>query len=158
VTHEDSPLVPSGRTWAITTVSGYTASGYLPDWAQEDPSKTGVAPDRLPIELSDMTHEASFGGQFVRVCPGAEDPGEDSVVLIALMQCSPFVEDDPGARVPLVNVQIFDDIWIMNLDPSGVAEVAEKFHSFAELLVNKVAPELSAARAEWAEHVSVRNP
>ncbi|WP_405592652.1 DUF6907 domain-containing protein [Streptomyces sp. NBC_01190] len=151
------PLAPSGQTWAITTTDGHTVSGYLPDWAQEDPSKTGVAPDRLPIELSDMTHEASFGGQLIRVCPAAEDPGEDSAVFTALMQCSPFVEDNPEARVPLVNIRIFEDFWITNLDPSGVVEAAERFRDFADLLTNKVAPELSAARSAWAEHVSARN-
>lgn len=155
MTHPGSPLVSSGRTWVITTTNGYTASGYLPAWAQEDPSKTGVAPEQLHIELSDVTHETSFGGQFMRVCSDGEDPGEDSPVLIAHMQCIPYADEDPQARIPVVSIQIFDDLWLMNLGDSGVTEVAEKFHDFADLLINKVGPELSVARADWAKHQRV---
>lgn len=153
MTYTDSPLVSSSRTWIISTTNGETMSGYLPAWAEEDPSKSDVAPDQLAVELSDITHEAAFGGQFMRVCPGAQDPGVDTAMLIALMQCIPFVGDDTETRLPLVNVQVVDDLWITDLDPSGVLEVAEKFRSFADLLVDTVAPSLSAARAEWTEHV-----
>src|SRR5882757_145781 len=149
---------PQGRTWAITTTNGFTASGYLPAWAEEDPSKTGVAPQRLHIELSDVTHETSFGGQFIRICSDGENPGQDSPVLLAHMQCSPHADDDPEPRVPVVSIQILDDTWIMNLGESGVVEVAEKFHDFADLLINKVAPELAAARADWAEHHPEHHP
>lgn len=159
MTHADSRVVArSGRTWSISTTNGCTTLGYLPDWAQGDPSRKGVAPDRLAVELSDITHEASFGGQFMRVCSGAECPGEESAVLIAYMQCSPFAGDGSAASVPLVSVQILDDVWIANLDPSGVVEAAEKFRSFADLLVNTVAPALSAAQADWAARFSVRHP
>jgi hypothetical protein len=46
----------------------------------------------------------------------------------------------------------------MNLGESEVIEVAEKFHDFADLLINKVAPKLSAARADWAEHHPENHP
>ena len=154
MTCTESPLKSASRAWAISTTNGETMTGYLPTWAQDDPSKSGVAPDQLAVELSGITHEATFGGQFMRVCPGAEDPGEDTAVLIALIQCAPFAGDGTEARPPLVNVQVLDDFWIMNLDPSGVLEVAATFRSFADLLVNTVAPSLSAAHAEWTEHVS----
>jgi len=36
--------------------------------------------------------------------------------------------------------------------------VAQKFHDFADLLLNKVAPELAAARADWAEHHPEHHP
>src|SRR5262245_12974047 len=73
------PAGPPARTWAITTTSGHTASGYLPAWAHEDPSTTGVPPGRLPAALADITHEAPFGGQLLHVNPAAAEPGQDAV-------------------------------------------------------------------------------
>lgn len=151
-------MTPAGRTWTIATTSGYTASGYLPAWAEEDPSRTGVRPERLDIELSGLTHEAAFGGQFMRVCPAAVDPGQDSVVFAGSIQCGPHVGDDLRPRDPVVNIQLVDDLWLIDLDPAGVAEVAAHFHDFAELLLTKVVPELSAARADWAPHHPVGHP
>jgi len=126
-------------------------SGYLPGWAEDDPSSTGVPMGRLALELSDMTHEAFFGGQLMRVCPGGWDPGADTAVLGAVMQCRPF---DVVPAVPLVSVQLLDDFWVTDLDPTGVVDVAERFRSFADLLVHTVAPALTSARRDWAEHVS----
>lgn len=42
--------MPPGRTWTITTTAGDTVSGYLPGWAEQDPSRTGLRPERLDIE------------------------------------------------------------------------------------------------------------
>ena len=39
-----------------------------------------------------------------------------------------------------------------------LVEVAQKFHDFADLLLNKVAPELAAARADWAEQHPEHHP
>lgn len=152
MTRTDSALVPSHRTWTITTTNGCTVSGYLPPWAEEDPSRTGVDPERLVIELDDLTHETTFGGQLMRLWPAAMDPGQDSVALAGSIRCSPRIGDDSEPHDPVVNIQMFDDLWLMNLDPPGVAEVAAKLHDFADLLLNKVAPELAAARADWAQH------
>jgi hypothetical protein len=140
----------SGRTWTIATTTGITFSGYLPSWADADPSRTDVPLEELHIELSDISHEASFDGQLMRVSPAGIDPGEDSVVLAPTIQCSPYVENSQP-HVPVVNIKIFDDLWITDLDPAGAAEVAEKFRNFADLLSNKVVPQLAAARADWAE-------
>lgn len=35
------------RTWQVTTTNGHTTTGYLPAWADEDPSRTGVPVGRL---------------------------------------------------------------------------------------------------------------
>jgi len=144
----DTPA-PPGRTWDITTDSGFTATGYLPAWAETDPSKTGVPLDRLRAELSDLCHEAPFGGQFMRVSPAGVDPGTDAVVLGGSINCSPY-DQDPMSRVPVANIQVFDDLWIMNLDPPGVVAIAAQFQAFADLLIRKVAPDLAAARDDWA--------
>ncbi len=159
MTYANGLALPAGRTWSIVTTTGEAMTGFLPAWAEEDPSRAGVEPGRLSVELSDVTHEAWFGGRLMRVCPGGQDPGEDSAVLGAVLRCRPFAGgSDAAARTPLVGIQIVDDFWIEDLDPSGVVEVAGRFRAFAELLVTEVAPALTRARAEWAEHLTAREP
>jgi DNA-binding XRE family transcriptional regulator len=145
----DASPVPDGRTWAITTTNGYTASGPLPAFADDDPSTTGVAPERLSAELTDILHWTAFGGQYMRVCPAALDPGEDSVVLTAHLQCAPYAEE-PQRRVPLLNIQIAADLWLINLDPGAALEVADRFEEFVHLLRGTAVPAAVAARTEWA--------
>ena len=118
-----------------------------------------MEPDRLRIELADITHEKSFGGTFISVCPGDKELGTLKAMLVAHLQCIPFTEGgDPDAVRPLVNIQLLDDLWIRNLGPAGTVEVAEKFREFADLLVYTVAPALYAARGDWADHVRKLDP
>ncbi|MGC5361972.1 DUF6907 domain-containing protein [Streptomyces sp. DT24] len=93
----------------------------------------------------------------MRMCPGAVDPGEDSVVFAAEMQCRPYTGGDSGSRVPVLNIQVFDDMWFTDLDPAGIAEVAAQFRCFADLLENRAVPELTAARADWERHHRLRH-
>jgi hypothetical protein len=139
----------AGRTWAITTTNGYTASGPLPAFADDDPSTTGVAPERLSAELTDILHWTAFGGQYMRVCPAALDPGEDSVVLTAHLQCAPYAQE-PERRVPLLNIQIAADLWLTDLDPGAALEVADRFEEFVNLLRGTAVPAAVTARTEWA--------
>lgn len=158
-TGEESGAAASGREWSITTTDGRVTSGHLPPWAQDDPSKAGVEPDRLRIELADITHEKSFGGCFIPVCSGAEELGTLKAMLVAHMQCRPFTDGgDPDEVCPLVNIQLLDDLWIRRLGLDGVAKVAEKFRRFADLLVYTVTPALYAARGDWAAHVRKPGP
>lgn len=149
----DSVPRSSGRTWTIATTSGYTATGYLPDWAEADPSQTDVPPDRLHIALADVTHQAVFGGQLMRVACGTTGQAADTAVLLGGIECRPFPEDSEP-RAPVVAVQIVDDYWIRDLDPSGVLTVAGQFRAFADLLATQVAPALEEAVSEWAEYGS----
>ena len=143
--------VSAGRTWAISTTTGYTTRGHLPAWADDDPSATGVAPERLGTELTDVLHCTTFGGQLLRACPRALDPGEGSVALTPYLQCAPYAEE-PERRVPLLNLQLAGDLWLTNLDPQGALEVAEQFEDFVNVLREKAVPAVMAARTEWAAH------
>jgi hypothetical protein len=141
-----SPAVPA-RTWVIATASGEAMTGYLPGWAEEDPSQAGVPAERLPAVLADITHYADMGGLIVPVVR-AQDPAHDAPVMAVSIECKPFPEDgDP--LTPVVNVQVTDDYWIKNLDPAGVADLGQRLRTLAERLITTVAPTLAAARTDW---------
>ncbi|WP_405585862.1 DUF6907 domain-containing protein [Streptomyces sp. NBC_01190] len=145
----------TGRTWTITTTAGFTVEGYLPAWAEEDPSATGVPLDRLPVRLADVGHWTHFGGQSMRVRSPAfegEGGGEgEEQVFWGSIDCHPYA-DDPEPRVPVVNLAIIEDFWINNLDPDGLARVAAQLRAQADRLDQEIRPRLIAARADWAEH------
>jgi hypothetical protein len=46
------------RTWTIATTNGPVVSGYLPDWAEDDPSESGVPVAGLSARLDDVWHRA----------------------------------------------------------------------------------------------------
>lgn len=142
------------RTWTIATTSGYTASGYLPPWADEDPSRTGVPLDRLSAALDDIRHHAAFDGQLLPVSPDG-GPAKDTVVLSAAMVCDPCAED-PALRVPVVNLQLVDDYWMNGFGPDQLAGVAVTLRIQADYLDREVRPALVTARAQWAEYHGVR--
>ena len=144
-----------GRTWTITTTVGKSVIGYLPDWAEGDPSATGVPLKRLSPELDDIRHHAAFDGQFVRVhSPTAGRDKDDTTeerIFCGSIECHPYAED-PDPRVPVVNIAIIGDLWINDLDPTGLADVAAKLRAQADRLDNEVRPALVAARDDWAAH------
>ncbi|CAG6392299.1 hypothetical protein SCOCK_160081 [Actinacidiphila cocklensis] len=49
-------------TWAITTSDGAVTSGYLPAWAEDDPTEIGVPEEELPQRLAQVNHRAFFEG------------------------------------------------------------------------------------------------
>lgn len=144
-----------GRTWIITTTVGKSVIGYLPDWAESDPSVTGVPLKRLSPELDDIRHHAPFDGQFVRVhSPAAGHDKDDTTeerIFCGGIECHPYAED-PEPRVPVVNIAIIGDLWIKDLDPDGLADVVAKLRAQADRLDNEVRPALVAARDDWAAH------
>jgi hypothetical protein len=135
--------------WAVVTTSGCTATGYLPAWAESDPSETGVPLERLGIKLADLCHRAPFGGQRIRVTCGG-GPGEESEVFWGGIECAPYAED-PGPRIPVANVWLVDDYWIHNLDPDGIEDLAAQLRVQADRLDHEIRPALIAARTDWAE-------
>lgn len=149
--------MPASRRWEIVATDGRAVSGRLPSWAQEDPSRTDVNPERLQIAVADVVHEASFGGYWARVCPAGIDPGQDSVILAAHLQLCPHA-DDAQAREPAVHVHLADDVWIKDLSPDAVANLAETLHDFAHLLTDRVAPGLTAAHTEWTNGPRTARP
>jgi hypothetical protein len=137
----------STRTWVVTTSSGEAVSGYLPGWAEHDPSTMDVAMGRLPAVLADITHHADLGGLIMPVAR-AQEPAQNAPVLAVSIQCKPFPEDgDP--HIPVVNVQVTDDFWISDLDPAAVTDLGQRLRTLGERLVTTVAPTLATARTDW---------
>jgi hypothetical protein len=141
---------PHHRTWTVTTATGHTTSGYLPPWAEYDPSRTDVPVEQLETTLADVAHWAWFSGQSMRIATD-DGPGTNTVILDGSIDCHPFAEN-PDARIPVVNLQIIDDYFINNLNPDGLAVIAAKLRAQAEYLDHEVRPALIAARTDWATH------
>ncbi len=152
---EIGPSPESPNCWAITTTSGYPASGYLPTWAQDDPSQDGVPLERLPIALADIRHQATFEGQTMQIWNPATDRDEtqteETAVLWGTIDCRPYA-GEPQARMPVVNVAVVNDCWITDLDPDGVTDLAALLRAQADRLDHDIRPRLLAARTDWAEH------
>lgn len=154
---ETEPVIPvysggeprAARTWAVGTTSGVRVTGCLPEWAGEDPSASDVAPDCLDVVLADIVHQASRGGLVLPVTR-AQDLAQEAGVLVVTIDWAPFRGAGDGG-VPVVNVQVVDDVWLKNLDPAGVAEFGRRLRSLADLLTGPVAVELAAVRADWAD-------
>jgi len=147
-----SAVLAPGRTWVLATTSGFTATGYLPGWAEEDPSKADVPLDRLPAELADIAHQGGVGGMVLPVSHAA-GKAEEAWVLVVTIDCKPFPEDErSGPHVPVINIQIVDDCWIRDLDPAGAVALGEKLRALGELIMGPAAELLTAARHDWAEH------
>ena len=145
------PVAPAAaaRRWAVTTGSGEAFTGYLPGWADEDPSATGVPAECLPVVLADITHHADMGGLVVPVSR-AQERAQDAPVLAVHMECRPFLEDNDGdVCIPVVSVQVTDDFWIRDLDPAAVIGLGQRLRALGDRLVTPVAPALAAARTDW---------
>jgi hypothetical protein len=140
--------VGGGGEWRITTSDGDVAiREYLPGWAEEDPSRTGVAPQLLGKLLADVHHRRDFGGESAVVAFASDPPGP-MVVFGVTVGCRPFAEEGQP-RVPVANVQIVDDFWFKDLDPEGVSAVAALLRAQADRLEQQVRPALVAARDDW---------
>ena len=151
----DESSSPVSGTWTITTTSGYSTTGHLPAWADDNPSENGISLDRLPVILADICHQATFDGQHVPVwnpASGHENTRTEEVpVLWGTIDCRPYSRDS-NERVPVVNIAILHDYWITNLDPDGVTNLAALLRAQADRLDHDIRPRLVAARADWAEH------
>jgi hypothetical protein len=136
--------------WTITTVNGVQTSGYLPGWAEDDPSEVGVPLEMLGVRLADVSHRSFFEGQIIDVvAPDAHGKAEEEAVFEASIDCTPYAED-PEPRVPVVDIHAYPEHWILGLGPAGVAEVAAKLRAQADRLDHEVRPALIAAREDWA--------
>ncbi|WP_333768670.1 DUF6907 domain-containing protein [Streptomyces sp. IBSBF 2435] len=140
----------SARTWTITTTNGYTTVGYLPAWADDDPSTTNVPPQHLGTELADMNHHQPFPGQRMTIAL-TDTPGIGTVILSGSIDCAPYSED-PTARLPVVNLQLVDDYWLHNLDPDQLGVIASQLRAQADHLDHEVRPALISAREDWTTH------
>lgn len=161
MTHSDRiggavPGAACARTWAVSTTDGEVVRGHLPWWAEDDPSRTGVRPERLHIELAAITHQANRGGLIAPVTQGT-GPAQDAGILVVTIDCVPFTEaGDPD--LPVANVQLVDDYWIKNLDPAGVTHLGRRLRALGDHLTNTLAPELAHARTDWTERHHPQDP
>ena len=145
-----STAVQTKTTWAIATSTGDTVTGHQPTWAENNPSQTGVPPERLEIVLADICHYTDFSAQGIRVATHG-GPGTFTGILGGSIDCHPYAQD-PAPRIPVVNLQIIDDHWIHNLDPDQLAAITAKLRAQADYLDHEIRPALTAARTDWATH------
>jgi len=148
---------PALRTWCISTTGGFTLTGYLPPWADEDPGATDVPLEKLSIELIDLAHRRPFDGQRMRIHHPAHADGDgqagecEESVLDGHITCYPY-SDDPQERTPYANVRVVDDFWLNNLTPEDLTKLAAQLRAQADHLEKNVAPILEEARNDWAAH------
>jgi hypothetical protein len=148
---QPAPWSTPGR-WTITTESGSTTSGYLPAWAEDDPSEVDVPLDLLPVRLADISHRNFFEGQTMTVlAPDAQGRAEEDAVFEGTIDCNPY-DPNPALRLPVVNIQVCQDHWILGLDPHGLTTIATQLRAQADRLEREVHPALIAAREDWAAH------
>jgi anti-sigma regulatory factor (Ser/Thr protein kinase) len=149
---EQPPPWSTPGTWAITTTDGAVISGYLPAWAEDDPTEVGVPPEELPQRLAQVDHRAFFEGPMLPVtAPDLWDGAEEDSVFEGSIDCNPH-DPDPRLRIPVANLQISVGRWILGLDPDDLADIAAKLRAHADLLDHKIRPALTAARNDWAVH------
>jgi DNA-binding XRE family transcriptional regulator len=153
------------KRWTITTVEGLAVTGHLPDWAVEDPSRSGVPLDDLPFVLRDILHWTVVAG--LPLAPvragGPDDPpgangtdngGTGEGVFLSTIESRPYPER-PGhlhRPVPNAGFQITDRCWIADLGPDGLARLAAQLRAQADRLDHEVRPALIAARQDWTAH------
>jgi len=82
----------------------------------------------------------------------SSQPGQE-MVFWGSIDCSPYAED-PEPRVPVVNIAIVDDFWIMGLDPDGLTGIAAQLRAQADRLDHEIRPRLIACRDDWSTHHS----
>lgn len=149
----DNMTGKSDRTWTVTATSGLSVTGYLPPWAEDDPSRTGVPVARMGKVLADIRHTAVFPGQSMRIARDG-GPGTDTVTLGGSIDHHPYTDNTEipalSAGVPIANLQIVDDYWVHDLDPWALGMIAAKLRAQADHLDRQVRPALTAARAGWA--------
>ena len=139
-------------SWTITTTAGLAESGYLPDWAEDDPSEAGVPPDLLPTRRTGINHRTFFEGAMMPVTTtDSRNDAEEDAVFEGSIDCNPY-DADTRSRVPVVNIQICLGHRILGLNPQELVGIAVKLRAQADRLHDEVLPALIAAREDWATH------
>jgi hypothetical protein len=146
---QSAPWSTPGK-WTITTEAGSVTSGYLPAWAEDDPTEIDIPLNLLPARLAAVNHRNFFEGTMMPLTTDTTEVEEDAV-FEGSIDCNPY-DPDPRLRVPVVNLQVCVGRWILGLDPHGLAETAAKLRAQADLLDEKVRPALVAALEDWVTH------
>jgi len=139
-------------SWTMTTTAGFTTTGYLPDWAEDDPSETAVPLDLLPSRLAGINHRTFFEGTMMPLTSTeAKDDAEEDAIFEGSIDCNPY-DPDPRLRLPVVNIQVCLGHRILCLGPQELADIASQLRAQADRLHDEVLPALIAAREDWAAH------
>ncbi|MFC4035061.1 DUF6907 domain-containing protein [Streptomyces polygonati] len=153
----DEAISPDSRIWSISTTGGLTLTGYLPPWADEDPSDTNVPLEKLSLTLIDLTHWQPFEGQTMHVHHPAHADGDgkagegEDTLFNGNITCHPYSEH-PRGRTPFANIHIVNDFWMNNLTPGDLTHLAAQLRAQADRLDNEIRPALVTARADWETH------
>lgn len=154
---QDQAALPVERAWTLTTNNGVRAHGYLPQWADHDPSEDNLSFSQLRLRATDVTHTKYFPGQPMTV--NAPDEGGREIyeeeVFRPQISCRPS-DDDPAEQMPHATVTVVEDHIIEHLDPQGVTDLATKLRAQASRL-DQVSRELAVARADWATKVQAHS-
>jgi len=150
-TTSTSSRVERPRQWTLRTDTGATVSGYLPAWAQEDPSQDNVPVDKLRFRLTDLTHEREYDAPRITVHAPLGPDGAmediDSRLFAPQIWCGPH-SDYPEERTPYALITVLEDCVLDHQGPKDVASLAAKLRAQAAVL-DRVAVDLAAARADW---------
>ncbi|WP_405583319.1 DUF6907 domain-containing protein [Streptomyces sp. NBC_01190] len=145
-------------SWTITTTTGLATSGYLPEWAEDDPSEAAVPPDLLPARLAAINHRNLFEGAMMPLtATDRRSDAEEDAVFEGSIDCNPY-DADTHLRAPVVNIQVCLGRWILGLNPRELTDIALKLRAQADRLHDEVLPALIAARDDWATHQPHRPP
>ena len=146
---QPAPWSTPGK-WTIAAEGGSVTSGYLPAWAEDNPSEVDVPLDLLPTRLAGINRRNFFeGAMMLLTTTETRDDAEEDAVFEGSIDCNPY-DADTRLRVPVVNIQVCLGRWILGLDPQGLAEITSKLRAQADRLHDEVLPALIAARDDWA--------
>ncbi|MFJ2957072.1 DUF6907 domain-containing protein [Streptomyces sp. NPDC087270] len=144
------PPSATPRRWTLTTIDGATIHGHLPGWAGADPSEHNVPTNELADRLADIHHTVRFPGQTLPVYTAAARTGKsvEQEILSCSVDCTPYAKD-PEPRAPVANLHLCEENWIPDLDPDGLARVADHFRAQADRIDHQILPMLVAACEDW---------
>lgn len=145
-----------GETWTLSVKGGGTFTGYLPAWADENPTESDVPAEDLSFKLKDIMHSRCIQGVPLNVhtpscCADVAGVYGESLFSGHLSVTPHSV--DPGEHLPTVSLQLVDDHWLQDLGPDELADVITKLRQQVDRLAD-VHAHLIQARADWATHAA----
>jgi len=170
----DRTAVEPGGSWTLTATDGWVVSGYLPGWADQDPSEADVPAEELSARLAEICHYQDFPGQRLRFTVVSDNPAFS--VLSDLLPGPPpctesdeieaflggivcrALDDGSASHAPTVNMDILPGYVMDALTPDDLADLAVKLRAQADRIECDIRPKLIAAREDWTTQHQHRGP